>query len=275
MKLSSPIHVLKSQAKELKKGQPLSMSEALNAIAQREGYSSWSLLQSKNSNAFPNSYSEILDFFNEGDLVLIGARPGIGKTSFTIGLLVQAIQRKLAPNYYFTLSENHKDIAGRIAAYDDKIGNFDESTGNPGNEYLDYIGIDYSNDISAKYIIEKTKTTISQGSVIVIDYLQLLDEKRVNPPLQDQVEALKRYAKEKGCTVIFISQIRREIENQINRVPSLEDIRLPNPLNINLMNKVILIYRENKESNDVQVNFHRPKEHQFKVNWDRVRGKFS
>ena len=36
----------------------------------------------------------------ESDIVLIGARPSKGKTIFTVGLFVQAIQKKLAPNYF-------------------------------------------------------------------------------------------------------------------------------------------------------------------------------
>ncbi|MBC98607.1 MAG: DNA helicase [Halobacteriovoraceae bacterium] len=275
MKLSSPIHVLKSQAKELKRSESLSMIEALDKIAQREGYSSWSLLQSKNSSPFPKSYSEVLDFLNEGDLLIIGARPGMGKTSFTIGLFVMAVQRKLASNYYFTLNENHKDIAGRISIYDKTIGNFKESLGYPGNEHLGYIGVDYSNAISADYIIEKTKATISKKSVIVVDYLQLLDEKRINPPLQKQVEKLKKYAKETGCIIIFISQVRREIENQIDKTPRLADIRLPNPLELNLFNKIILLYRKEKRSEKVKICFYRPKEHQFEVSWDWQESRFS
>lgn len=275
MKLSSPIHVLKSQAKDLKRSQSISMVEALNKVAEREGYSSWSLLQSKNSKSFPKSYAEILNYFNDGDLVLIGARPSMGKTSFSIGLFVQAIQRKLAPNYYFTLAEVHKDIAGRIAIYDESIGNFSEREGYPGNEHLGYIGIDYSNDISADYIIERTKATIIKGSVIVIDYLQMLDEKRTNPPLQEQIEKLKKYAKEKNCIIIFISQVRREIENQVDKTPTLKDIRLPNPLDLRLINKVILIFRETKESREVDVIFYQPKGHRLKVKWDRERNKFS
>ncbi len=170
MKLSAPIHVLKSEAKSIKKSESLSMIDALNRVALREGYSSWSLLQSKNSSPHPNTYSEILDYFKEGDLVLIGARPRMGKTSFTIGLLVQAIQRKFAPNYLFTLAEVKKDIANRIAIYDESIGNL--------GDHFEHVGIDYSNDICADYIIDKTKSSIAKHSLIVVDYLQLLDEKR-------------------------------------------------------------------------------------------------
>src|SRR5690606_38762536 len=125
--------------------------------------------------------------------------------------------RKLAPNYFFTLAEVGRDIVGRIAIYDETIGNL--------NEHLGFIAVDYSNEISADYIIEKTKATIEKESVIVIDYLQMLDERRTNPPLQEQVEKLKKYAKETGCIIIFLSQVRREIENQSDQTPRLEDIR--------------------------------------------------
>lgn len=264
MKLSSPIHVLKSQAKQLKSGQLISMAQALKQVANREGYGSWSLLQSKNSNPFPDSYDEVLEFFNKGDLVLIGARPSMGKTSFSIGLFVQAIQKRQAKNYYFSLAEVHRDVAGRMAIYDENLGS--------NNEFFE---LDYSNEINADYIIQKTATTISNGSLIIVDYLQLLDEKRSNPPLQGQVEKLKQFAKERGCIVIFISQVRREVENQIDKKPTLSDIRLPNPLDLKLINKVILLFRELKDSKEVNVLFYRPKEHQFKVKWDREKTKFS
>lgn len=258
MKLSAPIHVLKFQAQQLKKEKAITNTEALDLIAKREGFNSWALLQSKKDDMFPKSYEEILGFFNSGDIVLIGSRPSKGKTVFTIGLLVQAIQKKSAKNYCFSLSEVHKDIAARMAVYDETIG-----------EKNNYLELDYSNDISAKYIIEKTQKTISKGSVIVIDYLQLLDEKKSNPPIQDQVEQLKNYAKEKECIVIFISQLNRDIESRLDIKPSMEDIRLPNPLELKFFNKIILLHRENENSQVVDVLFYRPKEFSFKVNWNK------
>jgi replicative DNA helicase len=259
MKLSAPIHVLKSQAQQLKKEKSITNTEALDLIAKREGFNSWSLLQSKKDEMFPTSYNEILDFFNPGDIVLIGARPGKGKTVFTIGLLVQAIQKKQAPNYCFSLSEIHKDIAGRIASYDESIG-----------EDSKYIKLDYSNEISADYIIEKTKDNIAKKSVIVIDYLQLLDEKRSNPTLQEQVFKLKNYAKEKECIVIFISQLKRELEYRVDKKPVMDDIRLPNPLELKFFNKIILLHKGDGEEHIVDVLFYRPKEFSFKVEWDEA-----
>jgi replicative DNA helicase len=260
MKLSAPIHVLKSQAQQLRKEKAITNTQALDLIANREGFNSWSLLQSKKEEMFPTSYDEILDFFNPGDIVLVGSRPGKGKTVFTIGLFVQAIQKKQAQNYFFSLSEIHKDIAGRIATYDETIGE--------NNKYLG--GLDYSNDISADYIIERTKGTISKNSVIVIDYLQLLDEKRSNPTLQDQVFKLKNYAKEKECIVIFISQLNRELEYRSDKKPVMDDIRLPNPLELKFFNKIILLHKGDKEERIVDVLFYRPKEFSFKVGWDET-----
>lgn len=263
MKLSAPIYVLKNQAKTLKKSELISTSTSLNRIANREGYSSWSLLISKQKDYYPNNYNEILPFFNHGDLILVGARPGQGKTSFTIGLFVQAIQQEKAKNYYFTLSEVHRDVAGRIAIYDETIG-----------ERNKLFELDYSNDICADYIIEKTSLSIGPGSLIVVDYLQLLDEKRINLPIQNQVARLKDYAKEKGCIIIFISQIKREVDYQGNTKPSIDDIRLPNPLDIKILNKVIFLHHDKNDLENVEVFFSGKFKHKLNVGWDKAKVKF-
>ena len=261
MKLSAPIHVLKNQAQQLRKKKEITSVEALDLIAKREGFNSWSLLQSKKEEIFPKSYDEILGFFNPGDIVLIGGRPGKGKTAFTIGLFVQAIQKKLAVNFIFSLSEIPRDVAGRMAIYDESMIK--------NNDYIGYVGLDYSNEISADYIIEKTKNTISKNSVIVIDYLQLLDEKRSNPTLQEQVLKLKTFAKEKECIVIFISQLKRELEYRADKKPVVDDIRLPNPLELKVFNKIILLHKEDSQLGVVDVLFYNPKNFSFKVGWDK------
>ncbi|MBT4760873.1 MAG: DNA helicase [Bdellovibrionaceae bacterium] len=261
MKLSAPIHVLKIQAKKIKKEENITLAEALNRIAQQEGFISWSLLQAKSSNILPQNFDEILSYFNAGDLVIIGARPQYGKTNFAIGLFVKAIQEKRVKSYYFSLAETHKSVADRIANYDELIG-MDNSV----------FELNYSNDICADYIISKTNNEVGKNSVIVVDYLQLLDEKRINAPLQEQIEKLKSYAKEKQCIIIFISQLDRKLESKINKSPTDADLRLPNPLDLSLINKRVYLSRKSVGSKEVEVTI--SGKYKLNVRWDNEKIKF-
>jgi replicative DNA helicase len=234
MKLSAPVHKLKSKAKELKKAKSIAMTEALNEVAKAEGYSSWSLLQSKAKDIFPKKSEEILDYLNPGDLMLIGSRPGLGKTTFTLQILLQAIQEK-RKCFFFSLEYTHKDVASKIANLDETI-----SQNNP------YLTFDFSDAISAEYVIQQTKDQIEEGSLIAIDYLQLLDQQRSKPELQDQIEELKTYAKEKECIIVFISQVDRAFEETDKDRPSLDDERLPNPVDLGLFNKSMFLHNGKK-----------------------------
>ncbi|MCP4915061.1 MAG: DNA helicase [Oligoflexia bacterium] len=243
MKLSAPIHVLKNQAKKLKAQKSIPLNKALDVIAQREGFSSWSLLNVKNKESLPSKEDEILNYLNDGDLVLIASRPGLGKTTFTLKLLYQALKEE-RHSFFFSLEYTHRDVAEKMAGIDQDIGH-----NNP------FFKFDFSDEISANYIIERTKELIKPGSLIGIDYLQLLDQKRTNPELQEQVDSLKSFAKEKNCILIFISQVDRKFEYG-EKQPSLEDIRLPNPIDLNLFNKVIFLENDKK-------SFIRPKTFEF------------
>lgn len=243
MKLSAPIHVLKSQAKKLKTERSIPLNEALDLIANDEGFNSWSLLQSKAKERLPTQSNEILSYLNEGDLILIASRPGLGKTTFTLKLLHQAMKEK-RESFFFSLEYTHRDVAMKMASIDESIGYH-----NP------LLKFDFSDEISAEYIIKKTKESIKSGSVIGIDYLQLLDQKRTNPEIQEQVNDLKTYAKDKGCIIIFISQVDRKFE-YVEKEPSLRDIRLPNPIDLNIFNKVIFLENDKK-------SFIRPKTFEF------------
>lgn len=232
MKLSAPIYVLKKKARELKRsGEAVSLNEALDLVAREEGFSSWSLLVSKSGAVFPKNEGEVLEFLNPGDLMLIGARPGHGKTSFALELLVQGMKEK-RQCFFFSLEYTFKDVLSKVADLDESIG--------ANNEYLHF---DFSDEISSTYIIGKVKDKVEAGSVIAIDYLQLLDQVRSKPKLQGQVEALKQFAKESGCILIFISQVDREADG---RKPDLSDVRLPNSLDLGLMNKALFIHEGRK-----------------------------
>ncbi len=231
MKLTAPVYILMQRAKDLKRAQSITMVEALNQIAKSEGFLSWSLLQSKAKTIVPRSREEILDYLNPGDLVLIGARPGLGKTTLTLQIMLQAAKAdRLCLFFSFEYTDN--DIRPKLTAL-----------AGP-DTYEEHLRLDFSDDISADYIIKETKDLIKEGSLIAMDYLQLLDQKRSNPALQQQIEVLKEYAKATRCILIFISQIDRKFTQHDRSRPTLEDVRLPNPLDLRLFNKAIFVEGE-------------------------------
>ncbi len=233
MKLSAPIFILKSQAKALKRTKLITMTEALNSIAQREGFTSWSLLHSQAMNFLPKTREEILTYLNPGDLMLIGARPGVGKTTFSMKIMIQALKEGRRC-YFFTLEYSRREVVQKIVELDETAADNAKLT------------INFSDEISSNYIIQKAKNLTEPGTIIIIDYLQLLDQKRSNPELQIQVEDLKEFAKKQKCILIFISQIDRMFEAKEKIYLGLEDIKLPNPLDLTLFNKIMFLHKEKK-----------------------------
>lgn len=221
MKLSAPICRLKQQAKIISRTEEIPLHKALDQIAQKEGFSRWSLLIAQRAGT---SAKDILSSMSFGDLMLVGARPGHGKTKFSLELTVEAMKSGHR-GVFFTLEYNEKDILNLFK----KIGE------DPAN-YRDIFELYVSDSINAKYIMSKL-SIVPAGSFVVIDYLQLLDQKRENPELMVQVSSLKAFAKKHDLRVIFISQIDRSFDSSENICPSFNDIRLPNPLDVSLFNK--------------------------------------
>ena len=123
MKLSAPVHKLKSQAKDLAKVRNITLSEALDIIAVREGFKTWSLLSTRLKAS--NTSLEVLSEVNPGDLLLIGARPGHGKTTLGLQLVLRAALSG-ETGWFFSLEWNIKDIhcrAKKIGIQIAQLGN--------------------------------------------------------------------------------------------------------------------------------------------------------
>jgi replicative DNA helicase len=222
MRLSSPIYKLKRRAKLLARDNGMRLHEALNQIATKEGFMDWSQLASNYSKATPAK--EIMSQIGSGDMVLIGARPGHGKT--LLGLELTALAEKInRTGYVFTLDYNEADVWERI----EKLGFDPKGFDRP-------LVVDTSDNICAAHIIECLSST-PDDALIVVDYLQLLDQRRSNPPLDEQVRALKKFVTERGAIIVIISQIDRAFELSSGGLPNIDDIRLPNPVDLSLFDK--------------------------------------
>lgn len=236
MKLSAPIHELRSQAKQLKREQQISLTAAQNKVAEREGFVSWSQLVSAQKNALPNSLDELSGYLNPGDLVLLGARPRLGKVRVAARLIADAAIGDAPRSYLFTLAERAITIRQMIEPLLSSPDQLDRN-----------VTVDSSENICADWIIKNLDGQNIRGSLVVVDYLQALDERRVNPPLQQQLESLKTFAKDTQCILLFIAQLKREVDERPNTPPQSCDVRLPNPADLQLLNKHLFLYKESTD----------------------------
>ena len=226
MKLSAPVYILKQQAKALSRRKNVPLHQALDQIANQQGFGVWSLLSAKVNSEKPAS--TLLAQFRSGDLVLLGSRPGQGKTLLGIELAIRAI-RKGNQSALFTLYCTRADVADLFKA-----------TGEELHEFADRFLVDDSDRICADYIIDKLASAPA-NTLVVIDYLQLLDQNRRNPDLMNQVQQLRAFARKRGFIILCLSQISRSYDPAARPFPGINDVLLPNPLDLGLFDRTCFL----------------------------------
>ena len=171
----------------------------------------------------------MLSKLGEGDLVLLGARPRQGKTTFGLGIAAAAA-RSGRRSFFFTLESNAADVAGRLRALGVDRGAIDAT-----------FVLDMDDAISAGHVIDGVGAA-DRRSVVVIDYLQLLDQRRENRALDEQLRQLGAFAKARGIVVILLSQIDRRFDVSGKAMPDLGDVRMPNRLDLGVFTKSCFLH---------------------------------
>jgi len=200
--------------------------------------------------------------FQRGDLIIIAARPSMGKTAFAINLAYNIVIKYKQPVIFFSLEMSKEQIAQRFLSLEssvplskirnatlsvqdmDKIG---EAISLLSEQpiYIDDSPILTTMDIRVKS--RKVKVDKKALGAIFIDYLQLIkgedkSESRVQE-LSEISRSLKALAKELNVPVIALSQLSREVEKRVDKKPLLSDLRESGAIEQEA-DVVIFLYRE-------------------------------
>ena len=185
--------------------------------------------------------------FQESDLVVIGARPSVGKTAFALNIALQAAQEDVSIIFSLEMSKKQllKRAVGQIGHVSSvKLRNpnrlFDDKDWNGLQQALGIISkmnlhIFDRGGMDVPYIrshVRKLRQHYGKEKrlLVIIDYLQLIvGDPRLKGNRQAEISeisrALKQMAKECNVVVIALSQLSRAVESRQDKRPMLSDLR--------------------------------------------------
>ena len=182
----------------------------------------------------------VLVGMGKGDLVLVGARPGMGKTSFAMNIAANVAKQTHRAVCVFSLEMSVQQLISRMLSSEAMVDSYAIRTGNLNDddwEKLAHASAELSEcDI---YIDDTTGQTITAMKaklrriqnlgLVVIDYLQLMQsDRRIDNRVQEVAEIsrnLKIMAKELGVPVVTCAQLSRGPESRTDKRPMLSDLR--------------------------------------------------
>jgi replicative DNA helicase len=213
-------------------------------------------------------FSEIdnmLSGFQNSDLIILGARPSLGKTSLALDIARNAALKENIPVGIFSLEMSREQIVDRFISSEAQIPLWELRTGRLKNdEDFELIQQALGQLSQAPIFIEDTPSpTILQMrsmarrlqaehglGLIIVDYLQLIQPRAHSDNLVQQVtefsRGLKSMARELNVPVLALSQLSREVDKRDNKRPRLSDLRESGSIEQDA-DVVLFIYRKEQD----------------------------
>ena len=206
-------------------------------------------LQNNNSSitGVPTGFTDLDEMtagFQSGDLIIVAARPSMGKTAFTLNIAQHAAIAAQKPVAFFSLEMSKESLVQRILCAearvdagrlrrgrlsDDDYGRLATAAG-----YLNTAPI-YIDDTAGISVLEmrakarRLKSDRPDLAMIIVDYLQLMTAGGKVESRQQEVSeisrSLKALAKELEVPVVALSQLSRAVESRPDKRPMMSDLR--------------------------------------------------
>jgi len=186
----------------------------------------------------------ILQGLQPNSMTIVGARPGTGKTSFGLGILIHVGAVVKRPALFFSLEMSRQELAERILASTARIdssklrtGDLSDADWNRAHEAFGYLQsakvfIDDNPALTVMDVRARARRIRQQNGdlgVVIIDYLQLMSSRGRAENRQVEVSemsrSLKILARELQCPVIALSQLSRKLEERADKRPMMSDLR--------------------------------------------------
>ena len=231
---------------------------------------------SQSDSAIPGISSGLVDLdarlngLNKSDLLLVAARPAMGKSAFALNLGVNVAKKTGQTVAIFNLEMSKEQLVMRLLASESFIDSKKLATGKLSEDEWTKLGmaasslsqtdirIDDNPSITVAEINAKCRRLDNLG-MVVIDYLQLMNGSGYGKASENRVtvvgeisRSLKIMAKELNVPVICLSQLSRAVESRTDKRPILSDLRESGAIEQDA-DSVMFLYRDdyyNENSED-------------------------
>ncbi len=190
-----------------------------------------------------NDLDNVLSGLHASNLVIVGARPGMGKTAFALGVAASVAMKQKVPVLLFSLEMSRKELVQRLLSAEAQI----DSTRMRNGKLLEKdwekishaigrladapIYIDDNPNVNVMDIRAKSRRLKARDGLglVVVDYLQLMSGRMGAESRQVEVSEISRglkiLARELDVPVLALSQLSRNLEMRADKRPALSDLR--------------------------------------------------
>ena len=187
---------------------------------------------------------DLLSGFQPNALIILGARPAMGKTAFALNVAAHAAVRESRPTLIFSMEMGHLELTQRLLSTEANVDSRHMRDGNLKEDDWTRISngigrlaeaplwIDDNPNVTIMEIRAKARRLKSKTGdlgLIVVDYLQLMTGRAGAESRQVEVaeisRGLKILARELECPVVGLSQLSRNLEMRQDKRPMLADLR--------------------------------------------------
>ncbi len=186
---------------------------------------------------------EITAGLHNNELVIIAARPSVGKTAFSLNIIRNIVVEEKQPAFFVSLEQARIELAERLLVCQARVDSHKLRKGRLNSDDIDKLMEAGGILKNAKLFIDDTpaqsmlriaanarRLKMRQGiKVVVIDYLQLIEPDNRRDPRQEQVAQISRrlkfLARELQIPVVALAQVNRSSEDRQDHRPRLADLR--------------------------------------------------
>jgi replicative DNA helicase len=190
------------------------------------------------------SIDNMLAGFKPGELIILAARPSMGKTAFALNMLTNVALQQQKAVVMISLEMSSESIVDRIMSEVSKVPMYKISKGDLSNEDFSQMGeamehlggskiyIDDKGGLTVPILkskLRKLKIEKKGLDLVIVDYLQLMHATSFignrTQEISEISRGLKELAKELEVPILALSQLSRAVEQRVDKKPQLSDLR--------------------------------------------------